>query len=73
MSIKADDTPREAENDLETADQKAGRLLKERAMIEEGLADIRAGRFIDIEDLDQWLDILDKDSEAQFPTRTQQR
>jgi predicted transcriptional regulator len=73
MSIPADDIPRQAEGAPETADQKSARLVRERALIDEGLADIRAGRVIDFEDLDRWLDILDKDSEAPFPMRRQPR
>ena len=43
------------------------RLLREAALIAEGQAAIAAGRFIADEDLDAWLDELDRNPDAPIP------
>jgi hypothetical protein len=50
-------------NQLETPTEREARLAHERALLEEGYAAYRAGRFIRGEALDEWLAALAGDGE----------
>ncbi|WP_158809779.1 hypothetical protein [Beijerinckia sp. L45] len=69
MSIPIDGASHQADTAPETSEQKSTRIARERVLIEEGLEDVRQGRIIRWEDLEPWLEVLDKDSEAPIPLR----
>lgn len=51
----------------ETPDDLAARLAEERAEIELGLQDFAAGRVVDLEDIEAWVDALERGENLPVP------
>jgi hypothetical protein len=59
--------PEKTPSPVETPDARASRLERERGMIEEARRDIREGRYIPDEEVDEWLDRLVGDEPLPIP------